>query len=503
MVKDRYQARSLKAFLSQKKIPSITKSKSLSEIPLLQDFKSLISTMYDLEDESKIKRTLASSFFSFTYQDLSSLNAIPNTLLSLLYELQACFIYEGLPSFFEKLLKTRLSSQKTVLENLISQDLYQEARDIIEALLKRSDPLEFFEQIPFQQEERSIASDDQEVSIITMHMSKGLEFPIVFALGVINRAPLNEEKDSQEINAEALRGLYVALTRAKERLYVPVALSEKKPKLGTESAMELFLEHFIEEPCTKDTFLKNIQPLIDKNLISVSFLDTPLTVDPYNPHIPSLYKPPSLLRSLKKVEITSFSALQKSHKETETIKPNEKEIPKGKQTGVCLHRILERALSETSTNLSSLVSSELQGSSLEPFKLPIYQLIEKTLQTPLLKDPSSALIHIPKEKIQTEVEFLYEQDSHTYLKGFIDVVFEYKNKYYIIDWKTHFLESYQEPHLKTTIIQEGYDKQALIYTEALKRYLAAFSTNSSPTNFGGALIIFLRGLPSGQGIYTS
>jgi exodeoxyribonuclease V beta subunit len=58
------------------------------------------------------------------------------------------------------------------------------------------------------------------VRILTLHASKGLEFEIVFALGVARGSPEEEEKGEQE--AEKLRLLYVAFTRAKRRLYVPL-----------------------------------------------------------------------------------------------------------------------------------------------------------------------------------------------------------------------------------------------------------------------------------------
>ena len=54
--------------------------------------------------------------------------------------------------------------------------------------------------------------------IMTIHMSKGLEFDVVFAPGVIATRSRGDEED----DAEALRQLYVALTRAKSRLYLPI-----------------------------------------------------------------------------------------------------------------------------------------------------------------------------------------------------------------------------------------------------------------------------------------
>ena len=107
------------------------------------------------------------------------------------------------------------------------------------------------------------------VKILTLHFSKGLEFDVVFALGLVNRTgireelipiehegrttlmPLVEEEKSHQLyfeenDAEKMRQLYVAFTRAKFRLYVPMALNfpSEDLKIGEASPMELFLARF-------------------------------------------------------------------------------------------------------------------------------------------------------------------------------------------------------------------------------------------------------------------
>lgn len=87
--------------------------------------------------------------------------------------------------------------------------------------------------------------DNQGVRILTLHKSKGLEFDVVFALGISSR-PASEE-DDDEAQSEKLRILYVALTRAKRRLYVPVFIAEDKACGGAQSPFELFLQRFANE----------------------------------------------------------------------------------------------------------------------------------------------------------------------------------------------------------------------------------------------------------------
>ena len=108
------------------------------------------------------------------------------------------------------------------------------------------------------------------VTIMTMHMSKGLEFDTVFALGLASRHKLSEEmavkqdgrsvltlfdpanSDCQrtvvELDAEKMRQLYVALTRAKKRLYIPLMLEEEQKAIeyGEGSPIELFFARLAE-----------------------------------------------------------------------------------------------------------------------------------------------------------------------------------------------------------------------------------------------------------------
>ena len=92
--------------------------------------------------------------------------------------------------------------------------------------------------------------DDDTVQIMTMHASKGLEFPIVFISGGLRGKPQDQRayttyfedgkrvfdflkkdegkiRSSQFDDGEFLRLLYVAVTRAKSKIYLPFAGSSK------------------------------------------------------------------------------------------------------------------------------------------------------------------------------------------------------------------------------------------------------------------------------------
>ena len=62
-----------------------------------------------------------------------------------------------------------------------------------------------------------------------------------------------------------------------------------------------------------------------------------------------------------------------------------------------------------------------------------------------------------------------------FMKGFIDLVFCFQGRYYLIDWKSNFLgddlTDYATERLTETMWREGYILQYLLYVVALHRYL--------------------------------
>lgn len=65
---------------------------------------------------------------------------------------------------------------------------------------------------------------DDKIRLLTMHGSKGLEFPVVIIIGVINGTIPHHRADTPAKIAEERRLFYVAMTRAKELLFFTRAL---------------------------------------------------------------------------------------------------------------------------------------------------------------------------------------------------------------------------------------------------------------------------------------
>jgi DNA helicase-2/ATP-dependent DNA helicase PcrA len=75
--------------------------------------------------------------------------------------------------------------------------------------------------LALQQDTDLYRPDVQKVAVMTLHAAKGLEFPVVFLVGLDDGLlPHVRSMDDPEAMAEERRLLYVGITRAMDRLYL-------------------------------------------------------------------------------------------------------------------------------------------------------------------------------------------------------------------------------------------------------------------------------------------
>ncbi|MES2273245.1 MAG: UvrD-helicase domain-containing protein [Chlamydiota bacterium] len=498
LVKDRYRAELARSFLKERNISAIARSHTpIGETVAFQAIRELFEAVYKPQDQNVCDVVMAGPFGSTSGE-------FP------FFDFKSVLTEKGLVGFWRLFLDHQLSGQST-LERIVSFDLsfYRDAMQIFEYLFD----FEAREGFSFEglsrtlKDLRSLAAeeggrrrvegDEDAVQIMTLHVSKGLEFDVVFALGLAARTPDGGE-EIEEMDAEKLRQLYVAMTRAKRRLYVPVSLHQKESKSGTHSPIELFCRLLEKETPLQDilanlssresmtferlfpTALLPVEEAVSLNFAGTSFQLRPL---PYST---------SYLSSFTSLSLPSHSLL-----ETKWIEPfgvfNLHTMPRGKETGVVIHRIFERLFSEKGRceeKIHSLVAEELQFSSLEPWQESIQQMVQETLALPLREgDEVFCLGEIDFECARVEMEFLFSYPPH-FVKGFIDLIFCHKEKYYILDWKTNWLgpteADYQEPSLRAVMQANNYDLQAALYTEALGRHLGEGKA------LGGVFYLFVR-----------
>ena len=97
-----------------------------------------------------------------------------------------------------------------------------------------------------------------------------------------------------------------------------------------------------------------------------------------------------------------------------------------------------------------------------------------------------------------------------YMRGFLDLVFCYEGRYFILDWKSNLLgyqrKDYASHLLKSEVEKHFYVLQYYIYAVALHRYLKRRLPGYRFTrHFGGVYYFFLRGIQANSedlfGIY--
>ena len=95
--------------------------------------------------------------------------------------------------------------------------------------------------------------DKEGVTLITMHNTKGLEFDKVFCVGLENELIPGRNGDDPKNKEEERRIMYVAMTRARKKLYLSYATSRKLWGTTTYPSPSSFLKEIPEEMLIGDT----------------------------------------------------------------------------------------------------------------------------------------------------------------------------------------------------------------------------------------------------------
>ncbi len=223
-------------------------------------------------------------------------------------------------------------------------------------------------------------------------------------------------------------------------------------------------------------------------------------------------------------------------------------FPGGTLTGSCIHAIFEnldfamrdaiqdRVLIETMLQKFGLDEPAPGSVTGSPRAESVYCMARAVLQAPLMPGRADfTLGRIPAERRIPELEFYFPVKHFTaktlqavfarfidtenvgtagfteklgalefhpvqgFMRGFIDLVFEFEGKYYLLDWKTNHLGNhyadYAAEHLAESMAKALYNLQYYIYTVALHKYLASrISEYTYERHFGGVFYLFVRGI---------
>ncbi|MFA7626715.1 MAG: UvrD-helicase domain-containing protein [Candidatus Kapaibacterium sp.] len=121
---------------------------------------------------------------------------------------------------------------------IASEDSYDRLENIKQLLIDlesyiqdnpQADLTEYLQQISLVSDVDEKNLDGNNLTLMTLHTAKGLEFPVVFIAGMENGLfPLIRDRIELEEEEEERRLFYVGVTRAKEKLYLTYALRRAK-----------------------------------------------------------------------------------------------------------------------------------------------------------------------------------------------------------------------------------------------------------------------------------
>lgn len=324
-----------------------------------------------------------------------------------------------------------------------------------------------------EKEQRTVRFDPEldAVQVMTLHASKGLEFDVVLALGLASRTPSCLDASAKELEAEKMRLFYVGATRAKRRLYLPIArqLDQKEIAFSTASPMDLYLERVP---------LESLSSNITQSIITPKKVAPNAAMSSEKLFLPVKHEP--LVITKQKLFLHSFTSLKEPQEKSrqELIS----DLPVGRGAGILFHKLFYELFSLQSCppNLSVWLNSQLAGTMFEGYEASVEKILQETLTLPL---NGFSLMDIDWKKSFCEEEFYVAEDHVTINRGSLDLLFEHDGKCYIVDWKSNILERYDEASLQMEVFERDYLLQARMYAKAAMSHFESF---------GGFFFIFVR-----------
>ncbi len=395
-------------------------------------------------------------------------------------------------------------------------------------------------------------SDLPAVQIMTMHTSKGLEFPVVFLLGgfgvekpptyyaryheagtgarVYDLIDKNHPLQQAETEAENKRLYYVAMTRAIFKLFMPFFDEQ------THAAPS-----FYQTAITARLTAAGLATYPDaENRPAAAQLDLFAEANKPAQTATQLLPWPADL-AVRKRTIHSFSSLQRQQaggdknfgdgvvlrlrQDDEQATPaisNQPTIPGGAQVGNVLHGLFEhvdfaQVISHNSLDslkqdaqIGALINQQMahyllpnadikdaDGQVVSTYAAELSAWLWHTLNKPIAVLGGLKIGEIQASDRRHELSFHWSHQSQ-HLTGFIDLLFRVTDgdgsRYYLLDWKSNISRhGYDQASLAQHIMAEHhYDEQYRLYTLAIKDWFAQLQL---PTEqLAGVLYVFSRGM---------
>ncbi|WP_371372351.1 exodeoxyribonuclease V subunit beta [Thalassotalea aquiviva] len=587
LVRDGSEAEEIKQALARQNIACVYKSQraNLFASAAAIDFIAVLHAIINTDDERAFIVALAGPYFGKTASELYQLQqneAYWEHLRSDFNQLKGIWFKRGFMAMALHLLHQHYPGAKDNTERQLTNIIH--LFELLQTASQRyKQPQELLAYLQQQCEnpagseaELRLESDANLVQIVTLHGSKGLEYPVVFVpFASRHKSPVKfnrrikdvlsyHDKDGQhklhigmqkvalqamadEGYAEDIRLLYVAITRAKYRCYLGCAnfseahLSSLGQCLGMSNGQDF------------QTIVSQFQAL-DPSSIG---LEQVISGDYHASRLDSQDEPDvlSVAKFNGKIErdwwLSSFTALTRNIRHGGKMEPDRDlgedsevilakhqiryAIAKGARTGNFLHDLLEW-VDFTAPNWTVTASRALDkyGDLPSGFaRQDVYDWLDQILdchlntqglnlrQLPVASTLREAEFYFPMENVDIRAleavvltfrrQLTTAEDVSQHIRlpsvgqlkgmmhGFIDLIFEHNNKYYVCDYKSSHLgdarQCYQPARLEQHVCSHFYDLQFLIYSLALHRYLGRRVENYQfEQHFGGVYYLYLRGM---------
>lgn len=569
----------------------------------------LFDALTQMNSRGKYKKVLMSDFFGISASDIEKYDfeELENIAYDYMTELKVLADKREWIEFFNRILERTAIIYRTIKEHPESAERksanYYQLSELLEdqVFTNRLDLrglrdylhslINSVVKAEMETDLHRLETEDKKVQIMTIHTSKGLEFPIVFIYGALNspnsknssywtyhdddkyivydvlkddKEMLSEtesikERFDSERSEELRRLFYVAITRAQAMIYIPIIEKCQKKnegkngKISTEfkgstdptcpaetflydavmqndsviEGVTLYTKDIAEKYKTKDNGEENEGFIKNKNDNNRSYFMGNVEIDERKPLFYNL-KPEDFERFFTIQSYTSIDRKSRfdrkdengaSHFEYESLAKRKKnetytendsgeievaELPSGSVTGNLLHAILEKidytkdvtATDEVIVRSVERYYGEKRKEVKEQFCKLSASIINSVLNT-ILPEINIKIKDLTLENRKNEMEFYLKLDDEgqCFINGFIDMVYRYNGKYYILDWKSNRLNSYRGKQFIDDV-RKHYELQYNIYHLAVVDWLKSVFKErfDYEKDFGGIVYIYMRGL---------
>lgn len=597
LVRSAYQGEALRRVLEENGIASVTIGKDkVFDSEEADGLSLLLDAVAHSDSRSLLRRALTSHLLNFDHRQITDITADDanwQSWVERFQQLNHIWLSRGFIPMFQRLMQSfelglKLSARDQAerrLTNLL------QLGELLQQQSLRSGGIDNLLNWFHQQRQESdseeaelrLESDRSLVKIVTIHKSKGLEYPVVFlpylwsCKAIDAKAHLvsfhNDALEAivdlgsdqferhclladKERLAEDIRLLYVALTRARSKVYLAWGEAGSRGRTGNSGQTALaYLLHSKQTPADLNEEyargITNPQSVSDDlNAFvagadgDIELIDLPLTVETDTAGDAKLVDTDLQIRTFQPTDrsawrISSFSSLTRDIHQVAHLGSGVSQgdaildFPAGSRVGLLLHAIFEHLdfQADIEAQCRDLIPRHASRFGLDfTDRLPVLiDWFNETLQTPLLQ-PGLSLSVLSRQQRLDELAFdfaldhadiatlngwlagkteqpttaLSAQNFRGLITGVIDLVFEHDGKYYLADYKSNFLgynlDDYRPGKLRRAMLDRRYDLQLLIYSLALHRYLRQRIHNYDyQQHFGGAYYLFLRAMRRSSG----